>query len=85
MHKYYEEVGSQIFYLRNVFNEIEIGENKIPENRPIIKISEPILLNPKIYKNIYHILKQLCENWHRQRMGVYRLRWAALLFSFMNC
>ena len=42
MHKYYEEVGSQIFYLRNVFNEIEIGENKVPENRPIIKMSEPI-------------------------------------------
>ena len=44
--KYYEEVGSQICYLPNVFNEIEIGENKVLENLPIIKMSEPILLNP---------------------------------------
>ena len=59
MDKYYEEVGSQIFYLCNVFDEIDIGENKVLENRPIIKMSEPVLLNPNTYENIHHILKQL--------------------------
>ena len=57
MDKYYEEVGSQIFYLCFVFNEIEIGENKVLENRPIIKMWETTLLNPNSYKNIHHILK----------------------------
>ena len=88
MDKYYEEIGAQISYLCNFFNEIEIGENKVLENHPIINMSEPILLNPNSYKNIHHILKQLkffCENWHRQRMGVYRLQWATFLFSFTNC
>ena len=56
---YYEEVGSQISYLCNVFNEIEISENKVLENRPIIKMWEPILSNPNSYKNIHHILKEL--------------------------
>ena len=59
VNKYYEEVGSLIFCLSNVFNEIEISENKVLEKRPMIKMSEPILLNPNSYKNIHHILKQL--------------------------
>ena len=59
MNKYYEEVGSQIFCLSNIFNEIEIGENKVLEKRPIIKMSESILLNPNSYKDIHHVLKQL--------------------------
>ena len=59
MNKYYEEVGSQIFCLSNIFNEIEIGENKVLEKRPIIKMSESILLNPNSYKNIHHVLKQV--------------------------
>ena len=59
MDKYYEEVASQIVCLSYVFNEIEIGKNKVLEMRPIIKMLQPTLLNPKSYKNIYHILKQL--------------------------
>ena len=57
--KYHEEVGSQISYLYDVFNETEICENEALKNRPIIEMSEPIFLNPNNYKNIHHILKQL--------------------------
>ena len=39
VNKYYEEVGSLIFCLSNVFNEIEISENKVLEKRPMIKMS----------------------------------------------
>ena len=45
--------------MSNVFNEIEIGENKVLEKSSILKMLEPILLNPNSYKNIHHILKQL--------------------------
>ena len=57
--KYYQEVGSQTFYLSNVFNENKVGKNKVLENLPIIKMLEPIWLNPNSYKIMHHILKQL--------------------------
>ena len=59
MGKYYQEVGSQTFYLSSVFNENKVGKNKVLENLPIIKMLEPILLNPNSHKIIHHILRQL--------------------------
>ena len=37
---------------------MKLRSRKVLENRPIIKMSEPILLNPNSCKNIHHILKQ---------------------------